>query len=156
MPPSFCRHNRFLQNCPICSPAATKPPPAARRVPGSAPTRSARGASRPARSGAVRVRQLSQAADDGYRSELVTGLKATADAERLASELAFASARLAELAADPPGLYADVLLLDDADFAQRYSGRLSADGTTIVGAWEICDDGATWAHDFDLTYTKVV
>jgi len=55
-------------------------------------------------------------------------------------------------------LEAGVLRLwrDDADFAQRYSGRLSADGTTIVGAWEICDDGATWAHDFDLTYTKVV
>ena len=117
MPPSFCRHNRFLQNCPICSPAATKPPPAARRAPGSAPTRSARSATRPARSSAVRVRRLSQAADDGYRSELVTGVKATADAERLASELAFASARLAELAADPPGLYADILLLDDAEEA---------------------------------------
>ena len=45
---------------------------------------------------------------------------------------------------------------DDADFAQRYSGRLSADGSTIDGAWEICEDGATWAHDFDLTYTRVV
>ena len=44
---------------------------------------------------------------------------------------------------------------DDADFAQRYSGRLSADGTTLEGAWEICEDGATWEHDFDLTYEKV-
>jgi hypothetical protein len=117
MPPSFCRHNRFLQNCPICTPAAAKPPPAARRQPGAAPTRTPRSATRPGRSSAVRVRQLSQAADDGYRSELVTGLKATADAERLASELAFATARLAELAADPPGLYADIVTLEDPEEA---------------------------------------
>jgi hypothetical protein len=63
------------------------------------------------------VRQLHQAADDGYRSELVTGIKATEDAERLATELAFATARLAELAADPPGIYADILLLDDPEEA---------------------------------------
>ncbi len=44
---------------------------------------------------------------------------------------------------------------DDEDFAQRYSGRLSPDGTTIEGAWEICEDGATWRHDFDLSYRKV-
>ena len=118
MPPSFCRHNRFLQNCPICSPAAVKPPPAARRQPGAAPTRSTRSATRPGRSSAVRVRQLHQAADDGYRSELVTGIKATADAERLATELAFATARLAELAADPPGLYADIVLLADEDIEE--------------------------------------
>jgi hypothetical protein len=54
------------------------------------------------------VRKLSQAADDGYRCELVTGLKASVDAERLAAELAFATARLAELAADPPELYAQI------------------------------------------------
>jgi hypothetical protein len=117
MPPSFCRHNRFLQNCPICSPAAAPSPPAARRTPGSPPTRSTRSTTRPGRSSAVRVRQLHQAADDGYRSELVTGLKATADAERLATELAFATARLAELAADPPELYADVVSLDDPEEA---------------------------------------
>ena len=44
---------------------------------------------------------------------------------------------------------------DDADFAQRYSGRLSADGSTIEGAWEINEDGVAWRHDFDLTYRKV-
>ena len=65
----------------------------------------------------MRVRQLHQEADDGYRSELVTGLKASADAESLATELAFATARLAELAADPPGLYADILRLDDPEEA---------------------------------------
>lgn len=45
---------------------------------------------------------------------------------------------------------------DDDDFAQRYTGQISSDGATIDGAWEICDDGETWRHDFDLTYTKVV
>ncbi len=63
------------------------------------------------------MRQLSQAADDGYRSELVTGVKATADAAKLAAELAFATARLAELAADPPAVYADVVSLDDPEEA---------------------------------------
>jgi hypothetical protein len=41
------------------------------------------------------------------------------------------------------------------DFWQRYVGSLSDDGNTISGAWEICHDGATWEHDFDLTYTRV-
>jgi hypothetical protein len=41
------------------------------------------------------------------------------------------------------------------DFAQRYTGTLSDDGTTISGSWEICHDGRTWEHDFDLTYIKV-
>lgn len=44
---------------------------------------------------------------------------------------------------------------DGPDFAQRYSGRLDPEGGVITGAWEICDDGKTWRHDFDLTYTKV-
>jgi hypothetical protein len=119
--PTFCRHNRFVDNCPICRPAeapasaGTRPARAATSSPSS--RSAARGATRPGRSSAVRVRQLTQAADDGYRCELVTGLKATADAERLAAELAFATARLAELAADPPGLYADIALLDDAEEA---------------------------------------
>ncbi len=41
------------------------------------------------------------------------------------------------------------------DFRQRYSGKVSDDGRTITGAWEICHDGTTWEHDFDLTYTRV-
>jgi hypothetical protein len=60
----------------------------------------------------VRVRQLARATDDGYRSPLVPGLKASADAERLADEIAFAATRLAELATDPPGTYGDALLAD--------------------------------------------
>ena len=65
----------------------------------------------------MRVRKLSQAADDGFRNELIPGVKASADAERLAAELAFATARLAELAADPPELYAQIGAEPDAEEA---------------------------------------
>ena len=41
------------------------------------------------------------------------------------------------------------------EFPQRYNGTFSDDGKVITGSWEICHDGATWEHDFDLTYTKV-
>jgi hypothetical protein len=50
-----------------------------------------------------------RAADDGFASSLVPGLKASADAARLADELAFSAARLARLATDPPGVYADIV-----------------------------------------------
>ena len=56
----------------------------------------------------MRVSQLARGADDGYRSALALGLKSSADAERLAEELAFAVTRLVRLADDPPGLYAEV------------------------------------------------
>jgi hypothetical protein len=56
----------------------------------------------------VTVRRLERGADDGYRSPLAPGLRSSADAERLAEELAFAAGRLAVLEHDPPGLYAEV------------------------------------------------
>jgi hypothetical protein len=40
------------------------------------------------------------------------------------------------------------------DFRQRYTGTVSDDGQTIAGSWEICHDGSTWEHDFDLSYRK--
>lgn len=63
------------------------------------------------------MRKSTQAADDGYRHELVVGLKASSDAQRLAAELAFAAARLAELAADPPELYARIAAEPDREEA---------------------------------------
>jgi hypothetical protein len=54
------------------------------------------------------VRRLSRAAEDGFRSALVPGLRSGADAQRLAEELAFAATRLERLRTDPPGLYAEV------------------------------------------------
>jgi hypothetical protein len=40
------------------------------------------------------------------------------------------------------------------DFSQRFAATFSKDSNTIVGRWEICHDGKTWEHDFDLTYTR--
>jgi len=121
--PTFCRHNRLLQNCPICSreqdvemrPVVSSGTPASpsRDLPspgrtsgGSARTsgRSLRGAS----AADVRVRRLERSADDGYRSPLAPGLRSRADAERLATDLAFAASRLQRLVSAPPGLYAEV------------------------------------------------
>jgi hypothetical protein len=81
--------------------AGTSSGPVTTRRPGSARTgaRSSNG---------VTVRRLSRGADDGFHSPLVPGLRSSADAQRLADELAFSATRLARLAADPPGLYAEV------------------------------------------------
>ena len=104
--PMFCRHNRLTANCPICrrelqaelrAKAPARPPRRAR-----VGSRGARAARRRPRGGVV-TRQLARAADDGYRNPLVPGLRATADAERLAAALAAAAARL-----EPPGPYPEV------------------------------------------------
>ena len=65
----------------------------------------------------MRVSRVAQAADDGYRCELAAGIKATADAERLADELAFAAARLVELESDPPGVFANIVAQQDPEEA---------------------------------------
>ncbi len=41
-------------------------------------------------------------------------------------------------------------------FAQRYTGTFCGDGRVIAGSWEIRHDGASWEHEFDLTYTKIM
>ncbi|MGZ6379215.1 MAG: hypothetical protein ACXWO2_11765 [Candidatus Limnocylindrales bacterium] len=118
--PTFCRHNRLVQNCPICSkeqhvemrPVVSPGGQTVRSArPGASGTSSRRpGATRSgsSRSGGLTVRRLSRAAEDGFRSALVPGLRSGADAQRLAEELAFAVTRLKRLQADPPGLYAEV------------------------------------------------
>jgi hypothetical protein len=40
------------------------------------------------------------------------------------------------------------------DFSQRFTGALSDNGSTIRARWEICHDGSTWEHDFDLVYRR--
>jgi hypothetical protein len=101
----FCRHNRLTVNCPICSRELApelggKSPPVRRSSAPSTPR--SRGTSAPRRTGVV-TKKLARAADDGYRNQLVPGLRATADAERLAAALAAATARL-----EPPGPYPEV------------------------------------------------
>jgi hypothetical protein len=108
--PLFCRHNRLTVNCPICSremeeelraKAPARPPRATR-------TRTAA----PARPRGVVTRRLARAADDGYRNALVPGLRATADAERLAAALSAAAERL-----QPPGPFPEVAAEPDLEEA---------------------------------------
>ncbi len=141
--PSFCRHNRLLHTCPICSreqsvelrPVLSSGAPKAGSAPkgrpeggpghargvhaaghgagvhaGTGTRRASASRSNAARRGpaGVRVRQLARGADDGYHSALVPGLRSSADADRLADELAFAAWRLDVLGSDPPGLCAEV------------------------------------------------
>lgn len=121
--PTFCRHNRLVQNCPICSKEqdvemrpVLSPGGQTVRQPrhgaASGGTTSPRGgtsrSSSARASGGLTVRRLSRAAEDGFRSALVPGVRSGADAQRLAEELAFAASRLDRLRDDPPGLYAEV------------------------------------------------
>jgi hypothetical protein len=112
--PLFCRHNRFEANCPICS----REKAATRRPAGTGGARSgSRGpsATTPARrhgsgqrSGRLVTKRLARATDDGYRNDLIPGVKATEDAERLAASLAVATERL-----EYPGPYPEVAELAD-------------------------------------------
>ncbi len=123
----FCRHNRFIERCPICR----------ETVPGLAPperegrssrvrqqdstrhvTRSVGPAARRSRGAtALRVRQETRAEDDGYRSPLVPGLRASQDAERLAEEIAFAEGRLIAIRVAPPDLYGEIRDEEDVEQA---------------------------------------
>jgi hypothetical protein len=41
------------------------------------------------------------------------------------------------------------------DFSQRFTGTFADGGRMIAGAWESSKDSVHWAHDFDVTYTRV-
>src|SRR4051812_7260987 len=106
----FCRHNRLTTKCAICSKELEEQlrtgSPVRHvqvRKPGATTTPRGRASSATTKSNPKRVvtRKLARAADDGYRNPLVPGLKATADAERLAGALTAAEQRL-----EPPGPYA--------------------------------------------------
>jgi len=118
--PTFCRHNRFLERCPICSktlPGHSPSTVAKPRAKGSARTGStaADGQRRRVRAESVRVRREGRAEDDGYRSTLLPGLRASADASRLAAEIAFSSGRLHALTSEPPGVYGEARVLAGED-----------------------------------------
>jgi hypothetical protein len=117
----FCRHNRLTSKCPICSRELEenlrKQAPPVRHVtvrkPGATSTpRSRSGAQTKSNPNRLVTRRLARAADDGYRNPLVPGLKATADAERLANALTQAAQRL-----EPPGPYPVHATIDDGDDA---------------------------------------
>src|SRR3954463_209254 len=115
----FCRHHRLTAKGPICSRElqenlrkqapvrhVTVRKPGATSTPRSRATPGARSSNR------VVTRQLARAADDGYRNPLVPGLRATADAERLALALPAAAGRL-----ESPGPYPMVAEEPDLDQA---------------------------------------
>jgi hypothetical protein len=119
--PTFCRHNRLVENCPICSKAASRissstARPVARRESRPAGARPTRAPKRSA-SGGMTVRRMQRAADDGYENDLVPGLRSSVDAGRLADEIAFSAARLRELSEDPPGLYGEAATSEDREEA---------------------------------------
>ncbi len=113
----FCRHNRMTAKCPICSKEmeaelrakAPPRPPGIRSRPAAA--RAPRRAAAP-RPGGLVTRRLARAEEDGYRNPLVPGLRATADAERLAAALVLAAERL-----EPPGPYEAVATEPDLEQA---------------------------------------
>jgi hypothetical protein len=131
---TFCRHNRFVQRCPICResvPGYTPPrEPAkpkraagatgtasgtARRAGDSTQTRAGRTSARGTKE--VRVHREQRFVDDGYRCELVPGLRSSHDARRLAEEIGFASGRLLALTAAPPSLYGEARDHEDIEQA---------------------------------------
>jgi hypothetical protein len=123
----FCRHNRMTAKCPICSKeleaelrAKAPPRPAGIRRAPAAPK--ARRAATP-RTGALVTRKLARAQDDGYRNALVPGLRATADAERLAAALMIAAERI-----EPPGPYEAVATEPDVEQASWLAFLLALAG----------------------------
>jgi Alpha-glutamyl/putrescinyl thymine pyrophosphorylase clade 3 len=136
---TFCRHNRFIQRCPICRETvpgleperqATKPKRQSSTA-GRANGRTGAGATSPAgavggrvsahsstrRAPEVRVHREQRSEDDGYRCELVPGLHSSADARRLVKEIGFANGRLLRLTAAPPSLYAEARDCEDIEQA---------------------------------------
>jgi hypothetical protein len=113
----FCRHSRFIERCPICRDTVPGLAPASKGSTVAAGSRrsSSKGTAadrRRARAGARNLRVYRDGAprgeDDGYRCDLVPGLRNSHDALRLAQEVAFSSGRLELLGSSPPGLYAEV------------------------------------------------
>jgi hypothetical protein len=123
--PTFCRHNRFIERCPICS--KTLPGGSSGgRSSGASPRRPAASSGRAAgtrRGAGLRVHHQQRAADDGYGSPLLPGLHASADAARLSEEIAFSHGRLQVLqgavsGVEPPTLYAQARALVATDIEQ--------------------------------------
>jgi hypothetical protein len=123
----FCRHNRLTANCPICSREQEaelrgKAPPSPPRTRSSSSSAKRSSGSGGRRSGVV-TRRVARAADDGYRTPLAPGLRATADAERLAAALAAAAERLI-----PPGPHPEVAAEPDLEQASWLAFLLALAG----------------------------
>jgi hypothetical protein len=137
----FCRHNRLTANCPICSreleaelKAKAQPrPPSVRKARAPRPRRPGQAA----RSGGVVTRRLARPQDDGYRNQLVPGLRATADAERLAAAMLAAEERLI-----PPGPHEAVATEPDREDATWLAFLLTLVGPPLQDA--VAAAGPRW------------
>lgn len=139
--PTFCRHGRFEASCAICrsekakaEPQAARPASkgtAARRPTGSSASATPSGRTR---SRAVVTGKLTRNVDDGYRSELLPGIRSSADAMVLAQELTVAEARLSAIATDQAGPWGVV--------AEHASDPSAAFVTALVIAVASPDDAA--------------
>lgn len=135
----FCRHNRMTARCPICAREqeaelrSSLPERPARRRTGQKKPGSSTGRSSRATTG-LRTRRLERAPDDGYRNALVPGLRATADARRLACTLGTAAERLA-----PPGPHPAVAECpgpEDAAWLAFLVALAGPDAPELAGALE--------------------
>jgi len=111
----ICAREQNIQPRPVVSSSAPKSTlPRAPRPASKSEGSSAKKASQPARQttragiNGLRVRRLARSAEDGYRSNLVPGLKSSEDADRLALELVFATQRLLAMETAVTGLWAEV------------------------------------------------
>jgi hypothetical protein len=148
--PTFCRHNRLVQNCTICAreqnlearpvvtssaPKVSQPREHAAQTAAPRPAGAPKPATRAAANN-VRVRRLARGVEDGYRSQLLPGLKSSDDAARLAQELAFATRRLSlmeqvadgEAAPDAPQVWHEIALLGDIEARTDLAFRHVLDG----------------------------
>jgi len=139
--PTFCRHNRFEHTCPICSPKAAEPS-SGRAGTAAVPRPRTTRTSSPRTPTGVRVRRVARAADDGYANALVPGLRGSADARRLADEIAFATGRLAWLEGGGEGVYAEAASAAEPEealttlVAAAASGpRASGDAERVLNAY---------------------
>jgi hypothetical protein len=152
--PAFCRHNRFEERCPICRPPGSVAP-AERSGSSRSAAGGARGSATTGREG-MRVRRETRAADDGYRTTLVPGIRSSDDAGRLATEIAFATGRLQVLADERrPGPYAEVAAATDPEQALwtalliAYLGPLEGDDPFAAIGASISDWSSGELPDLD-------
>ena len=107
--PTFCRHGRFEASCAICRNEKAKAEPQPRRAApkGQSARRPASSGTTPAgpkaRTRTIVTGKLSRNADDGFSSDLLPGIRSSADVMFLAQELTRAEARLAALGGPDAG-----------------------------------------------------
>ena len=120
--PTFCRHNRFIERCPICSetlPGTRLPEAGVERATAAARPACLRQGAREARrprgesyASSARVAHRTTA----FAPSSLPGVRASADADRLAEEIAFANGQAAGASERPvPGLYAEARALAEHD-----------------------------------------